>query len=385
MSSLIVEVSKIEEIKKHPNADKLDLAIVKGWQCIVGRGQHISGELVVFCPPDSIIPDNLIEKYKLEFLKKNGKVGTIKLRGEVSQGLILEIPKPLGSSWKEGLDVSTILGIRKWESPERPVQGKKETIKDYWLKYREGKMSLRRLIKKSFYYIKENYFTPKRRRNPLFSEYTDIENIKNFNKIFEEGEEVVITEKIHGSNFRAANLPYFYKSKLIQQIFPKKYSFIYGSRTVEKTFAKNSGGWYKEDIWAKIVEKYNLDKIIPKGYTIYGEIYGPKVQDLTYGLKEIGCLFFDIKYGNFYLGFEEKKKFFENLGLPMVPVLFIGKYSQGLEKIYTEGKSVICPSQIREGCVLTSKNESLHPKLGRKILKSISIEYLTRKDGTEYH
>jgi hypothetical protein len=56
MSALIVEISKISEIKAHPNADKLELAIIKGWQCIVGKGQHKVNELVVYCPPDSIIP-----------------------------------------------------------------------------------------------------------------------------------------------------------------------------------------------------------------------------------------------------------------------------------------------------------------------------------------
>jgi hypothetical protein len=65
MSSLIVEVCEVKEIRKHPDADKLEIAVVKDWECLVGVGDHEVGELVIFVPPDSILPPDLIEKWNI--------------------------------------------------------------------------------------------------------------------------------------------------------------------------------------------------------------------------------------------------------------------------------------------------------------------------------
>jgi len=205
MSKLIVEIVKISELLPIEKADRLELAIVKGWQCVVQKGQHKIGDLVIFCPPDSIIPQNLIEKYKLEFLKKNSRVDTIKLRGVISQGLILDIPSDFLDPI-EGQDVAELLGITKYESPEP--------------KYSCGGGQQQK----------------KRKSNPLFDKYTDIDNINNFNSILQEGEEVVITEKIHGCNARYANLPVD-TNKLwgwILKFFGKDYEFVYGSHEIQK-------------------------------------------------------------------------------------------------------------------------------------------------------
>ena len=119
MSQLIVEVCKVDAVDAVPNSDNLESVTVKGWHCIVGKGNHKVGDLVIYCPPDSIIPTDIIDKYKLTFLKKNGRVGTIKLRGSISQGLILT-PDP---KMVEGQDVASILGITKWEPPVKSYAG----------------------------------------------------------------------------------------------------------------------------------------------------------------------------------------------------------------------------------------------------------------------
>ncbi len=71
MSQLKVEICKIEEVNPIEKADKLEVVKVKGWHCVVSKGQYEVGNIVIYCPPDSIIPDKLIDKYNLEFLKKN--------------------------------------------------------------------------------------------------------------------------------------------------------------------------------------------------------------------------------------------------------------------------------------------------------------------------
>lgn len=358
MSQLIVEICKVNKIEKHPNADKLSIITIKGWRCIVGLDQYKEGDLVIFCPPDSIIPTNLIEKYKLEFLKKNGRVGTIKLRGEISQGLILDVPEDY--KLNEGMNVAEMLGITKYEVPEPAINQS------------QGQVTKKKL-------------------NPLFDKYTDIENFKHFSDMFLEGEEVIISEKIHGSNFRVGNLPRPKNNlwNIIMFLFGKKYEFVYGSHTVQKKKYSLHKGFYKEDIWYEMVKKYNLDKIIPTDYIIYGEIYGEGIQDLTYGIKGRDLIIFDIKYKNKYLDWCDVVSFCIQYNLPYVPVLFEGQYTYDTLKLCTDGKSLRCSEQIREGCVIKPKieNEKYEYKgriFGRKILKNLSEEYLLRKNATEF-
>jgi len=115
MSSLIVQACKIEELYPHPNADKLEVARIKGWFIIVGKGEHKVGDLVSFIPIDSVLPKELVDKYQLSFLKNGNRVRSLKLRGTISQGLILPLPE---GKFKEGDDLKDILKITKWEPPQ---------------------------------------------------------------------------------------------------------------------------------------------------------------------------------------------------------------------------------------------------------------------------
>jgi len=359
VSSLIVEVCKVDEIEKHPNADKLSIVSVKGWNCIVGLDQYKVGDLVVFVPPDSLLPESLIEKYDLTYLKNGGRVRTAKLRGYISQGLILNLPE---GKFKVGDDVSKILGITKWEPPISQNQQQANVIS-------------------------------KRKLNPYFDKYTEIENIKNYSNIFEPGDKIVITEKIHGSNWRAGNLPIVidksqpltYRFKVwFSKLFGNTHQFVYGSHNVQLHGKNKNSNYYGEDLWGKICDKYDMINKIPKDHIIYGEVYGIGVQDLTYGLKDVDLVVFDIKQDGKYLPWYAVMEFCEQYNLPTVPVLYIGDFQENIIQKYTNGKSIICPKQIREGCVVKDLYEKQHKRLGRKILKSVSPDYLLRKNGTEY-
>ena len=389
MSSLIVKVVKIEKIIKHPNADRLRIASFydMGWNCIIGLNDLEENDLAVFIPPDSILPEELAEKYKLEYLKKGARVKTIKLRGYISQGVCL----PIQPGFKEGQNVAKQLGIVKYEPPEPSYQkGPKESIVSLYRKYREGKIAFKRLIKKSLGLIKDS-LKPKKNVNPLFTKYIDIENIKNYNTIFKEGEEVIISEKCHGTNARYANLPIpntLYNK--IKKLFTKEtHQFVWGSHNVQKT-PLNGNGYYGEDAYGKIAERYNLKKIIPKDYILYGEVYGKKIQELEYGLEDIDVVFFDLKYKGQYVDWDAFVAFVEGVNLPNVPVLYRGPYSQEIRNKYTNGcRSMLAnlngKDQISEGCVIKPLKESIDPRVGRKILKSISEEYLLTKNRTEHH
>jgi len=129
----LATIRRIKEIKPHPNADKLDIAIVDGWQLVTAKDNGFSaGDLIIYFEIDSWIPTEIasfLSKGK-EPREHNGVKGerlrTIRLRGELSQGLIIPISDALIAESKsvnsldipeiaEGVDITELLGIQKWE------------------------------------------------------------------------------------------------------------------------------------------------------------------------------------------------------------------------------------------------------------------------------
>lgn len=171
-TDFIVKVVKIDAIHVHPKADKLEIAQIAGWQCIVQKNAYQVGNLAVYIPIDSVLPDK-VERVlfgpdsKIKLSKS--RVKSIKIRGAVSQGMLAQC-ETLGVPSKEGYDCTKELGISKYEPPEVPSHlggGPNQSKKP-----------------------------PK--KNPYFKEYGGLDNFKNYPDLFQEGEEVVITEKIHG-------------------------------------------------------------------------------------------------------------------------------------------------------------------------------------------
>lgn len=362
MSSLLVEVVRVGEITKHPNADTLSTVAVKGWNCIIKTGQFQTGDLGLYIPIDSVLPDWMVEKYQLEYLKNGSRVRTVKLRQVLSQGLLLTIPE--GYDFHEGQSVAEVLGITKWEPPapsyqKAGVPGRKAT---------------------------------KNRPNPNFSRYCDPENIKHYPDVFVDGDEVVITEKIHGTNLRVGNVRRHWGNgwwaRLKRRLFGRwlgDHEFAVGSRNVH--LIGDNPQFYEGNVYHQIAKRYNLARVLPPDYTLYGEIFGDGIQDLTYGKtgKEIDVVFFDLKCGEQYVNWDDFTGFCQQHNLPVVPVLYRGPYHGGLIGEHTGGKSLLAPKQIREGCVIKTITEQNDLRIGRKILKSVSEDYLLRKDGTEYH
>lgn len=361
MSTLIVEVVRVGEITKHPNADTLSMTTVKGWNCIIKTGQFTPGDLALYVPIDAVLPDAMVEEHGLAYLKNGARVRTVKLRGVLSQGLLLTLPT--GHRFKEGQNVAEALGITKWEPPAPSYQGTPNMAK-----------------------------AVKNRPNPNFTRYCDPENIKNYPGVFRDGDEVVITEKVHGTNARFGMVKRHWGggwwSRLVRFFLGwwlGDYEFAVGSRNVH--LVGDNPQFYDGNVYHQIAKRYNLKTIVPKDCTLYGEIYGDKIQDLTYGkgAGEIDVVFFDMKRGDKYVSWEEFTRFCVLNNLPMVPVLYVGPFRDGLIAEHTPGKSALVPNQIREGCVVKTTHEENDLRIGRKILKSISEDYLLRKDGTEFH
>ena len=96
---------------------------------------------------------------------------------------------------------------------------------------------------------------------------------------------------------------------------------------------------------------------------------------------------YDVMIDNKWLDYEDFKNFCEERGIRPVPLLYIGPYSKEVIEEHTKGVSVIDPNgtPIREGCVVKPVIESISPYVGRKVLKSVSEEFLLLKNGSDFH
>jgi len=118
-------VQEISGIKHIEGADNIELVLIKGWQCVAKKGEFQKGDFCIYFEVDSFLP---IDK-RYEFLRKTSyrnnefmgegfRVKTITMRGELSQGLALPLTDFANIPSTLGLDVTEVLGVRKWEQPE---------------------------------------------------------------------------------------------------------------------------------------------------------------------------------------------------------------------------------------------------------------------------
>lgn len=345
MSSLIVEAVRINEMKEHGNADKLELAMCKGWQCIVPKGKYKSGDLVIYIPIDTVFPQAFSDKLGItQYLSHQGnnvlRSKTIKLRGVISQGIIVSPDEVPGV--KEGDDVAEKLGLTKWEPP---VSGMPQIA------------------------------GMPRRQHPDFWKFTDIENIKNYPDVLVEGEEVVISEKIHGTNFRVGMLSlmsYTWWDKVknwFKRLRGQNYELHVGSHNVDLQDTGNNLYW-------KVARRYEFEKFLKPNAIVFGEIYGKGVQKLTYGLEDVEVKFFDAMQDGKYVDHEVFLAFCSFHGLPVVPGLYYGPWKKELLGL-AEGKSTIA-DHMREGFVVKPTKERWDQRGGRVTFKAISSQYLLK-------
>ena len=353
-------VARINEIKPIEGADNIEQGVIGGWNCIIKKGEYKVDDLVVVATTDAVIPQNLSDAMNVtNYLRKGGRVRTVKLRGVYSECLIIPFTYVAILSnkiYKEGSDCMDALQIYKYEPPAVQIQ-----------------LASGRKIRYS--------------QNPNFGIYYKFPNIKNVNGMFNNFDEVEVTRKIHGTNARYGIVK---KSKLsiwdkVKRFFGDKwvdYEYVYGSHNVEK--GSDSQGFYDTDVWRTIAEKYkirqnlwhlfkNLQDVyeIGSGIVIYGEIYGPGIQkNYDYGLKEIEYVGFDVTINGEYVACSTSRTFHKMLNLEYVPVLAIEYYYDELLTKYTfdkiEGTKV-----PHEGVVIKSVDGNR-----QKVAKIISPDYL---------
>lgn len=116
----LATIERIERVFPHPNADKLDLATVSGYTCIVGRDQYAVGDAAVLIQPDTVLPE---APWSEIFRKRSNRVRAMKLRGEWSFGVVMPFStffdgmQPV-HTLAPGCEVSHLIGVTKYEPPQ---------------------------------------------------------------------------------------------------------------------------------------------------------------------------------------------------------------------------------------------------------------------------
>jgi len=372
-SDLIVPVVEVRNVREHPDASLLSICEVLGYQMVNGliedpegplvrtfikderdeRGRRVpvedkftsnrpvedvrynfryqEGSRAVYFPADTVLTEELALRYEVDHLLQTGnRVGRCRLRGEPSFGLLVEVPE--GKDWEVGQNVAEHFDVEKWSPPADKVSAPDAADYDSGI-------------------------------DPHFVTYTDIQNGLLLYEKFQEDEEIVATEKIHGKNCRVG----FVEGKT-----------VVGSRTYRKSieFSKGSIFW---DVWRSDEVQALLAAVRETANTaiLFGEVYGQGVQSLHYGCnKKKGFRAFDIYVDGEFLDFHGFADLCDLHGVERAPVLYQGPFNLAKIKEVSVGKSTLPGAKnIREGVVVRPATERRDPALGRVVLKFISPEY----------
>lgn len=383
MSTFAVTIEQIR-VLEHQNADALELAQVGGYRAVIPKGKYRDGEWALYIPEQAVLPADLIEELGLDGKlagKNKDRVKAVRLRGELSQGIVCK-PRALEAVFKfidatgaaaSEKDYAEELGITKWEPPI-PAQMSGDVER------------ATRMIR-----------------------WSDVENIKRIYKMFEPGEPVQVTEKIHGT---CICITYDAETDEL---------FVSSKGLTKQGLALQRENNVNKNVYWRAVEKYNIEKMMKllladqnmpaqgdattlkhKRIALFGEVYGQGIQDLGYG-QDVGkdgpgLRIFDMNLDGEYVGAEIAFDIMGHYAIPLVPVLArsfpfdydeLWKMASGPEQV--SGKEL----HIREGIVIRpeSGGDTLRHQNpddperfseSRRIAKFVSEAYLLRRNATEY-
>lgn len=327
-------IRRIAEVKAIEGADRIVAYRVDGWYVVDSKDKYKQGDLVVYCEPDSWVPHSIApfltkpDQFPKVYKGVEGqKLRSVRLKGQISQGLLLSIPSLIESvgcwsAFEEGSDVSEWIGVQKWEA-DIPAQ-------------------LQGQMKGSF---------------PSFIRKTDQERVQNIRNVRQYQDTLFeVTEKLEGSSMT---------------VYFRDGEFGVCSRNVE---LKDDGA---NTFW-QVAKQYDLENKLRsygKNIAIQGELIGPSIQGNIYKLQAPDFRVFDVfdidnqKYIPAYDRFDLCAGF----GLKHAPLI---DTIQGCNSIddylaFAEDKSVLNPNQEREGLVFKALD-------GGFSFKAISNKYLLK-------
>jgi RNA ligase (TIGR02306 family) len=338
MTRKLATIRKIDELRPIEGADAIECAIIGGWKVVAQKGLYQVGDLAIYFEIDSWIPHELAPflskgKDPREFEGVKGeRLRTIKLRGQLSQGLL--IPLSIGvfdvnAELEEGTDVTELLNIKKWE---KPVNAQLAGI------------------------CKGNF--------PSLIPKTDQERCQNLVKeiagCIESYTQFEVTEKLEGSSMTC----YLIRGE-----------FGVCSRNMDLKETEGNSFWAtarRDGIEEKMraIDEY-------WDYAIQGELVGPGIQGNIYCLKETQFYVFDVYniMSGAYMDPGTRRELIKRMGLKHVPVLdsraqlgTLGINNVDDALLFAENKSDLANVE-REGVVFKEVN-------GGITFKAISNKYL---------
>jgi len=337
MSELTCEIVEIKELLPHNNADSLSIVKIYDYPVIVRTEEWKAGDRGVYFPVDAMLPVyplfSFLWQDREEPTDRQRTVRAIRLRGTFSMGLLIPLRKlqeyclqVLLEYLEIGTNVAELFGVKKYDPPLPVSMGGECEAQPSW-----------------------------------FRSYTDIENVRKYSDSLTIDEEVVITEKIHGTNSRFAY---------------KEGRLWVGSHNLTKKL----GG---KDVWNVIARDLDLENKLQEfeGFAFCGEIYGGSVQKgFNYGLKAPRFVLFDIidLSTNKYLDHDEMVVMAVKAGFNIVPLLYRGAW-KGLSEVekLADGSTLTEGEHTREGFVVKPIRERWNDNLGRVIIKLHGQDFLT--------
>jgi len=307
----LVSIQKVKTVSVIPDSDFLELARVMGWECVVKKGEFKPGDSGVYFEVDSFLP--LEERY--EFLRNssyrdnvdNGKgfrIRTVKMRGQLSQGLFMPVDKfPELKGCVEGDDVTEKLGVKKWYIPETSTPG--------------------------------GMITGER---PYGIPASDEIRIQSALELLDElgGKPYYITTKMDGTS----GIVYYIDGKI-------------GCCSRNMEIKDEEGALY----WAPVYNYGLKEKLAKygKNIVITGEICGPGIQKNKLRLGAVEWYVFDVKDwdGGRYLPYDRALEVCAELGLQFVPLEERGdSFGYTLEELLEKAKGKYPSGLDKEGIVV---------------------------------
>ncbi len=348
----LASVQVVNAVESIPNADAIERVRVLGWWVVVKKGEFAVGDAVVYCEIDSLLP----QTPAFEFLRKNCfraaivqggqefqragfRIKTVRLRGQVSQGICFSLSVlPPGTPTTEGTDVTEVLGVVKHDPPP------------------PANMAGR---------VKGNF--------PSFIPKTDETRVQVLEGVLlrHRGKVFNITEKLDGSSFTA---------------FLRDGTFGVCSRNLQLDESDDSHLFIQVakrlELGAALVrlrDKYGFDP------AIQGEVIGPGVQANKYALRSVELRvfnLFDISAARL-VDHATATDLLREMRLEVVPQLGSITLEHGVDDLIhlAEGTSVLNPKVQREGIVLRPAAEEFDSEIGGRLsFKAINPQFLLKYD-----
>lgn len=366
MSFFAVTLRKIAKVWNHPNADRLDLAQVDNsmYQFVVGRDQYKIGDEVLYFPIDAVLPAPAVEKLglvgKLSGKDKN-RIKTVKLRGEISQGIVCktalfessEADMPSLRELSPEL-LTARLGVTKYEPPEIFSKGGN-------LVHMPGDI-------------------------PVY----DIEGADSNPDVVEAlmDQKVYITEKMEGTNFWISAVPVGDTAPWEDPII----GVFFGTRHYQVNPIPEA----EHEFW-RVAKKQKLDAFVTelaqqfpgRRVTARGEYVGPGVQGNIYKFPDNRIYIFDLLIDGRYVPAKEfidtcfeanSRPEFAVLTPPMLcsDITLREWLNERTLRVASNGKSSLADT-LREGIVIKPLIEADHPKIGRLMIKQRDPVYLEKE------